>query len=71
MLENFGFGDFVFRLPDGTEVGRAPDLKTLVRLLRTVPVESIQHHASHDHFSQLAAGPHRVRSGGHRCGRAR
>ena len=24
MIENFGFGDFVFRLPDGTEVGRAP-----------------------------------------------
>src|SRR5262249_60921265 len=23
MLDNFGFGDFVFRLPDGQEVGRA------------------------------------------------
>ncbi len=51
MLDNFGFGDFVFRLPDGTEVGRAPDLKTLVHLLKTVPGESIRHHASHDHFS--------------------
>jgi hypothetical protein len=51
MLDNFGFGDFVFRLTDGTEVGRASDLKTLVRLLRTVPAESVQHHASHDHFS--------------------
>ena len=24
MVENFAFGDFVFRLPDGTAVGRAP-----------------------------------------------
>lgn len=51
MLDNFGFGEFVFRLPDGTEVGRAADLKTLVWLLRTVPAESVQHHAAHDHFS--------------------
>ncbi len=51
MLENFGFGDFVFRQADGTEVGRAPDLKTLAVLLRNVPGESIRHHASHDHFS--------------------
>ena len=34
MVENFGFGDFVFRLPDGTEVGRASDLRTLEELLR-------------------------------------
>ena len=27
MLHDFGFGDFVFRLPDGTEVGRATDLR--------------------------------------------
>ena len=51
MLDNFGFGDFVFRLADGREVGRAADLKELLHLLRTVPVESIRHHASHDHFS--------------------
>lgn len=51
MLANFGFGDFIFRLPDGTPIGRAPDLKSLVQLLRTVPAESVRHHASHDHFS--------------------
>ncbi len=51
MLENFGFGDFVFRNAAGEELGRAPDLKSLVKLLRSVPVESISHHASHDHFS--------------------
>jgi CheY-like chemotaxis protein len=51
MLNNFGFGDFVFRMPSGREIGRAPDLQALVRLLRTVPAESIHHHASNDHFS--------------------
>lgn len=51
MMDNFGFGDFVFRLADGTEIGRAPDLKTMLNLLATVPGESIRHHASHDQFS--------------------
>ena len=27
MVDHFGFGDFVFRLPDGTEVARAHDLR--------------------------------------------
>ncbi|MCP4574366.1 MAG: histidine kinase [bacterium] len=51
MLENFGFGDFVFRLGDGSEVGRAGDLHAMLDLLRQVPVESIRHHATYDHFS--------------------
>lgn len=51
MVENLGFGDFVFY--DGTrrEVGRAPDLKTLVQKLQTVPIESIAAHAARNHFS--------------------
>ncbi|NCQ34764.1 histidine kinase [bacterium] len=51
MLDNFGFGDFVFRDQEGKELGRARDLRTLVDLLRTVPADSIFFHASHDHFS--------------------
>ena len=51
MLKNFGFGDFVFRTPDGEEVGRAHDLKSLEKELRTVPVESVAYHAEHNHFS--------------------
>ena len=51
MLEHFGFGDFVFRLPDGTEVGRASDLKKLEELLHTVPAESLGYHAERNHFS--------------------
>ncbi|HEX7077126.1 MAG TPA: PEP/pyruvate-binding domain-containing protein [Candidatus Eisenbacteria bacterium] len=51
MVENFAFGDFVFRLPDGTEVDRAKDLKTLEEKLRTVPAASINYHGGRNHFS--------------------
>lgn len=50
-VENFAFGDFVFRLPDGTAVDRARDLKSLEEKLRTVPAESIGYHAQRNHFS--------------------
>ncbi len=52
MLADFGFGDFVFRLPDGTEVGRAQDLKGLEEQLRTVPAESVAYHGARNHFSR-------------------
>jgi CheY-like chemotaxis protein len=52
MLEHFGFGDFVFRRPDGTEVGRAADLRGLEEMLASVPEESIVHHAGRNHFSR-------------------
>ncbi len=49
--EHFGFGDFIFRLPDGTEVGRAHNTRSLIREISRVPEDSIAYHASHDHFS--------------------
>ncbi|MEE8277962.1 MAG: PEP/pyruvate-binding domain-containing protein [Thermoanaerobaculia bacterium] len=48
---SLGFGDFVFRLPDGSEVGRARDVRDLERLLAVAPEESLVYHASHQHFS--------------------
>jgi CheY-like chemotaxis protein len=51
MIEHFAFGDFVFRLPDGTEVDRAADLRSLEEKLRTVPAESIGFHGERNHFS--------------------
>ncbi len=51
MLTNFGFGDFIFRMPDGRELDRARTLRQLRQKLRSVPEESIRYHASHDHFS--------------------
>lgn len=51
LVEHFAFGDFVFRLPDGREVGRAGDLRSLEEQLATVPAESIGFHGERNHFS--------------------
>jgi CheY-like chemotaxis protein len=52
LVDEAGFGDFVFRLSDGkTEVGRASNLNELETQLATVPAESIEHHAQRNHFS--------------------
>lgn len=51
MKNNFGFGDFVFRMPDGTEVGRASDLRSLEEQLHHVPDESLLYHGERNHFS--------------------
>ena len=52
MLRDFGFGDFVFRRPDGSEADRAADLRELEKKLGSVPEESIVHHAERNHFSR-------------------
>ena len=51
MVNYFSFGDLIFRLPDGSEVGRAHDLKSLEEQLKIVPDESILYHAERNHFS--------------------
>ncbi|HWN81162.1 MAG TPA: PEP/pyruvate-binding domain-containing protein, partial [Candidatus Udaeobacter sp.] len=48
---SLGFGDFVFVLPDGTEVARVPDLAAMAQVLRDVPEDSLRYHASRNHFS--------------------
>jgi hypothetical protein len=52
MVENFGFGDFVFRLPSRVEVIRATTLRELLHRLEEAPEASIEYHASHNHFSR-------------------
>ena len=53
MVEEMGFGDFIFRLPDGkTEVGRASDLNELETLLaHRTGRKVIAYHAERNHFS--------------------
>jgi hypothetical protein len=51
MRTELGFGDFVFRLEDGTELSRASNTKELEKLLPEIPDESVMFHASHDHYS--------------------
>lgn len=55
MLENFGFGDFVFRTPDQTEIGKAGTLRELVGVLEGVPEACVVYHAGHNHFSRWCA----------------
>ena len=51
MVGQLGFGDFVFRMPDGREVGRARDLRELEEQLATVPPASLAYHGERNHFS--------------------
>lgn len=48
---NFGFGDFVFRMLDGTEAAKAYDFHSMEQCLKEVPEESVVFHASRNHFS--------------------
>ncbi len=52
MTEQFAFGDFVFHLPNHSEVGRAHDLDALERMLLQVPAESLAYHAQRNDFSR-------------------
>jgi len=51
MLQKMSFGDFIFRRPDGTELGRSSTLHQLVNKLAEIPSESIEYHAQRNHFS--------------------
>ena len=51
IMMNLGFGDFVFRRPDGTEIARAHNLQEFERLLKEVPLESVEYHARRNHIS--------------------
>ncbi len=55
-LEHLGFGDFVFRMPDGSEIGRASNLRTLEAKISEIPDESLYYHAEHNHFSNWIMG---------------
>ncbi|MBF0228506.1 MAG: phosphoenolpyruvate synthase PpsA [Desulfamplus sp.] len=47
-----GFGDFIFRLNDGTVVARASNLRSMSIILHSVPSESIAYHANRNDFSR-------------------
>ena len=51
-LNDLGFGHFVFRDPQGREIARAEDLRTLQSLLPQIPDESLWYHARRNHFSK-------------------
>lgn len=51
LRDALGFGDFLFRLADGTVVDRARNVPELEEALHAVPAESLEHHASRNDFS--------------------
>lgn len=51
LLQELGFGDFVFRMQDGTELARAGTMVQFMALLRTVPDASLMFHAASNHYS--------------------
>lgn len=51
-VNHLGFGDFVFRLPDGREIDRACNLRMLEQKVAQIPDESLWYHASRNHFSR-------------------
>jgi CheY-like chemotaxis protein len=52
VLEDIGFGDFEFRMPDGTKVQRAANLWEMEQALHVVPDESFEFHAGRNELSQ-------------------
>ena len=50
-LNYLGFGDFVFRSPDGLEISRAARLRDFELCLQKIPDDSLLYHAHCNHFS--------------------
>ena len=55
IIDNLGFGDFVFKTQNGKEISRAGNIDELVDLLGTIPEESMDYHAASNHFSNWLA----------------
>lgn len=51
MLEEMSFGDFIFKNPDGSELGRASNLEELADKIEEASLESIEFHATRNEFS--------------------
>ena len=51
-MEHLGFGDFIFRMPDGKEISRATNLRTLEKEMKKVSDESLVFHADRNDFSR-------------------
>ncbi|MCL2008195.1 MAG: hypothetical protein FWG77_08935 [Treponema sp.] len=46
-----GFGSFIFKMPDGTELSRAKNMDEFEAQIKTIPEESLLYHSSFNHFS--------------------
>jgi len=60
-LTYLGFGDFVFRSPDGSPISSASNIVEFERELSKVPESSLQYHALRNHFSHWMMARSEVR----------
>jgi CheY-like chemotaxis protein len=51
-MNHLGFGDFVFRMPDGAEVARASNLRELEERVASIPEDCLWYHGTRNHFSR-------------------
>lgn len=51
MRDHMGFGEFVFRLSNGEEIGRATNLRNLAGMMAKIPADSLRFHAGRNDFS--------------------
>ncbi|UCF90796.1 MAG: phosphoenolpyruvate synthase/pyruvate phosphate dikinase [Desulfobacterales bacterium] len=51
-LDQLGFGDFVFRQPDGQEIARASNMRSLEKILHKIPEDAFAYHCSRNDFSR-------------------
>ena len=64
-IQHLGFGEFIFRLPDGREIARASNLRQMETLLPSIPDESVYYHGRRNHFSSWFMPPLIVRPPDH------
>ena len=51
LLNEYGFGEFVFRYENGEEISRASDIDEFIQQIKTIPAESLYYHGLNNHFS--------------------
>ncbi len=51
LLDYVGFGDFIFKLPNGKQIGKARDVIDFHKKIAKVPIDSLIYHGTNDHFS--------------------
>ncbi|HVI41053.1 MAG TPA: PEP/pyruvate-binding domain-containing protein, partial [Anaerovoracaceae bacterium] len=52
ILDNYSFGEFVFRSSQGEVISKASDISDFERAIKVLPDESLAYHASRHHFSR-------------------
>jgi CheY-like chemotaxis protein len=52
ILDNYSFGEFVFRSEKGEVISKVSDISSFERAIKILPDESLIYHARHNHFSR-------------------